>query len=152
MDLGDVPAWAVWLGAAILLGVAELFTLDLILLMLAGGALAGMVVDLLAGPLVLQVLVAVVTAAGMLALVRPNIVRRLHGGPELRMGHKALIGRQALVVEEVSVHGGQVRIDGELWTARPFDESEVIEPGATVDVFEIRGATAYVHRVPSLDA
>jgi membrane protein implicated in regulation of membrane protease activity len=49
------------------------------------------------------------------------------------------------------VHGGQVRIGGELWTARPFDETEVIEPGATVDVFEIKGATALVHRVPAIE-
>ena len=56
-----------------------------------------------------------------------------------------------VVVSEVTAQGGQVRINGELWTARPYDETEVIEPGATVDVFEIRGATALVHKVPTLD-
>lgn len=144
--------WEVWLGLAILLTVAELFSLDLMLLMLAGGALAGMIAALLTDVVAVQVVLAVATAIGMLALVRPNMVRRLHSGPELRLGHTALVGRQGIVVDEVSAHGGQIRISGELWTARPYDETEVIEAGATVDVFEIRGATALVHKVPSLDS
>lgn len=142
--------WQAWLGLAILLGVAELFSLDLMLLMLASGALAGMAVSLIGLGWPVQVLVAVVTAVGMLALVRPNIVKRMHSGPELTLGHAALVGKQGVVVDEVSSQGGQIRIGGELWTARPYDETAVIEPGATVDIFEIRGATAYVHKVPQL--
>ncbi|HEU5044875.1 MAG TPA: NfeD family protein [Nocardioidaceae bacterium] len=143
--------WLVWLGLAILLGVLELFSLSLILLMLSAGAVVGMALALVNLPVGVQVVGAVITSVGMLALVRPNMIARLHSGPELRLGHQALIGRQAIVVSEVSSQAGEVRIDGELWTARPYDETEVIEPGATVDVFEIRGATALVHKVPTLD-
>lgn len=152
MDAFSGHLWELWLGLAILLGVLELFSLSLILLMLAAGAVVGMALALVNLPLGVQVVGAVLTSVGMLALVRPNMIRRLHSGPELRLGHQALVGRQALVVSEVSSQGGQVRINGELWTARPYDETEVIEPGATVDVFEIRGATALVHKVPTLDA
>ncbi len=147
-----LPDWQAWLGLAILLGVAELFSLDLMLLMLAGGALAGMVAAALGALPALQVVVAVITAVGMLALVRPNMVKRLHSGPELTLGHAALVGKQGIVVDEVTTHGGQIRISGELWTARPYDETEVIAAGETVDVFEIRGATAYVHKVPRLES
>jgi membrane protein implicated in regulation of membrane protease activity len=143
--------WQAWLALSIALGVAEVFSLDLVLLMLAAGGVVGMLAALLGAPLVLQVLLAIAASVAMLAVVRPSVVRRLHTGPELRLGHQALVGRQAIVVDEVSVHGGQVRIGGELWTARPFDETEVIEPGATVDVFEIKGATALVHRVPAIE-
>ena len=150
----DLPTWfedwQAWLGLAIALGVAEMFSLDLILLMMATGALAGMAAALVGVAWPLQIIVAVVVSVGMLAVVRPGIVKRMHGGPELTLGHAALVGKQGVVVDEVSVHGGQIRIGGELWTARPFDETEVIEPGAAVDIFEIKGATAYVHRVPTL--
>ena len=151
MDAFSGHLWELWLGLAILLGVLELFSLSLILLMLAAGAVVGMALALVNLPLGVQVVGAVITSVGMLALVRPNMISRLHSGPELRLGHQALVGRQALVVSEVSSQGGQIRISGELWTARPYDETEVIEPGATVDVFEIRGATALVHKVPTLD-
>lgn len=151
MDLPDwLQAWQLWLGAAIALGVAELFSLDLILLMMAAGAAVGMLAALVGLGWPIQVLAAVAASIGMLALVRPSIVKRLHSGPELTLGHAALVGKQGIVVDQVSVHGGQIRIGGELWTARPFDETEVIEPGAPVDIFEIRGATAYVHPVPTL--
>jgi len=151
MDAFSGHLWELWLGLAILLGVLELFSLSLILLMLAAGAVVGMALALVNLPLGVQVVGAVITSVGMLALVRPNMIKRLHSGPELRLGHQALVGRQAVVVSEVSSQGGQIRINGELWTARPYDETEVIEPGATVDVFEIRGATALVHKVPTLD-
>ena len=142
--------WETWTGLAILLGVAELFSLDLVLLMMASGALVGMIFALVGVGWPLQVVAAVVASIGMLALVRPNIVKRLHSGPELTLGHAALVGKQAVVVDQVSTQGGQIRVGGELWTARPYDETEVIEPGAPVDIFEIRGATAYVHRIPTL--
>lgn len=144
-------AWQAWLGLAIALGVAELFSLDLVLLMLAVGAVVGMAVALAGAPFWLEAVAAVAAAVGMLAVVRPGLVRRFHGGPELTLGHAALIGRQAVVVDEVNAQGGQIRIGGEVWTARPYVETEVIEAGETVDIFEIKGATALVHRVPRLE-
>jgi membrane protein implicated in regulation of membrane protease activity len=151
MELPDwLAAWQAWLGLAVALGVAELFSLDLMLLMLAVGAVVGMAVSLTGAALWLQVLAAVAASVGMLALVRPGLVKRLHGGPELTLGHNALIGKQGVVVDEVSAQGGQIRVGGELWTARPYDETEVIAPGEAVDIFEIKGATAMVHRIPTL--
>ena len=152
MNLPDwFDDWQAWLALAILLGVAELFSLDLVLLMLAGGALVGVIVALLGLPVAVQVVAAVAASVGMLALVRPSVVRRLHTGPELTLGHAALVGKQAVVVSEVSADAGQVRINGELWTARPYDETRVIPQGARVDVLQIKGATALVHEVPQLD-
>lgn len=137
--------WAAWLGVAVLLAAAELLSLDLVLLMLAVGAGGGAVAAAVGLALPLQVLVALGIAVGMLALVRPNVVHRLHAGPDLRTGHAALVGRRAVVVERVDVSGGRVRLGGEVWSARAYDESSTISPGATVEVFEIDGATAVVY-------
>ena len=142
--------WGVWLGLAMLLGVLELFSLDLVLLMLAGGALAGMVAALVGVGLPFQLLAAALASVAMLALVRPNVVKRLRSGPELRIGPEALVGQEGFAVAELSVHGGQIKLAGEIWTARPYDEHEVIPAGAKVQVLQIRGATAYVHQVPEL--
>jgi membrane protein implicated in regulation of membrane protease activity len=146
-----VEDWQAWVGLAVLLGALELFSLDLILLMLAGGAVLGMVAAIIGLPVVAQVLVALAGSVAALALVRPSVVKRLQGGPTLVLGHDALVGRQALVIERVTAHGGQIKVGGDIWTARPYDEDLVIEPGATVDIFQIKGATALVHQVPELD-
>jgi membrane protein implicated in regulation of membrane protease activity len=147
-----IDPWQVWLGLAIGLGVLELFSLDLILLMLAAGAVVGMIVALVGLDGWVQVLAAVSASVAALALVRPSVVKRLHSGPTLVLGHDALVGRTGVVVEQVSSQGGQIRVSGELWTARPYDDDAVIDPGAKVDIFQIKWATAMVHKVPELDA
>ena len=142
-----------WLVLAVALGVAEMFSLDLVLIMLATGALAGMVTALFTDVMLVQAAVAIITSVGMLAVVRPGLARRLHHGPELRLGHGKLVGTQGVITETAtSLSPGRVRLAGEIWSAQPYDETLTIEAGETVEVFDIRGATAYVHPVPRLDA
>jgi membrane protein implicated in regulation of membrane protease activity len=142
-----------WLALAVVLGVAEMFSLDLVLIMLASGALAGMVTSFFVGSLAISAAVAIITSVGMLAVVRPELARKLHHGPELRLGHGKLVGTQGTVTETTTALApGRVQLSGEVWSAQPYDESLTIEAGENVEVFEIRGATAYVHPVPRLEA
>ena len=142
-----------WLGMAILLGIAEMFSLDLVLLMLAAGAVVGMVASVVGLPFAIQALAAAGASVACLALVRPQLVKRMHSGPELSLGHGKLVGQQGVVTERITrLQVGRVRVGGEVWTAAPYDETLAIEPGDTVEVLEIRGATAYVHPVPSLES
>lgn len=140
--------WETWLGLAVVLAVAEMFSLDLILIMLALGAGVGMVAALLGAPVLVQVLLAALASLAALMLARPSIARRLHGGPELMLGHGKLVGQQGVVTEEITAHAtGRIRLAGEIWSAVPYDETATIAPGETVEVMEIRGATAVVHPV-----
>lgn len=151
MEWFSEHAWQAWLGLAIVLGAAEMLTLDLLLLMFAVGAVVGMVAALLGAAVWLQALVAIGTAGATLALVRPALLKRLHNGPELQQGHTKLIGEQGMVTRAISgSESGQVKINGEVWTARPYDPTLVIEAGEQVEIFEIRGATAFVHPIASL--
>jgi len=153
MDWLSEHAWAAWLVLAAVLGMAELVSLDLVLAMLAAGALVGLGSAALGAAVVVQVIAAGAASVAMLALVRPNLVARLHTGPELTLGPAKLVGQRALVTERITGTAvGQVRVAGETWTAAPYDETLTIEPGTTVEVFAIRGATALVHPLPELDA
>ena len=67
-------------------------------------------------------------------------------------GHDKLVGTSGVVVSTVTRDGGRVKVAGEIWSAEPFDDDAVIEPGARVDIFEIRGATVVVHKIPELDS
>jgi membrane protein implicated in regulation of membrane protease activity len=151
MDWLNDHLWAAWLTLAVALGVLELVSLDLFLIMLAGGAVVGTLVALLGGPLALQIVLALISSVALLAVIRPGVVRRLHSGPTLRTGAEALIGKRATVLREL-VYGtpGRVKIGGEEWTAEPYDEDDRIEVGELVDVVQIKGATAYVLRVHRL--
>jgi membrane protein implicated in regulation of membrane protease activity len=154
MDWLRDNVWLAWFGLAAVLGVAELASLDFTLLMLAVGALSGGAVGLIVpGALWLQVLVAIITSAGMLVVIRPWLARKVHHTGELKTGAAHVIGRSGVVVKEISPDGGgSIRLGGELWTARPFDGHSTIQPGTRVEVMEIDGATAVVYPIgESLD-
>lgn len=152
MDWLSDNLWSAWLGAAVLLGVAEMFSLDLIMIMLAVGAVAGMVLAVVGAPFAVQAIVAAAASVGMLALVRPSMAKRLHSGPTLTQGHDKLLGQRGTVTQEISgLQVGRIKLAGEVWTAAPYDETLSIAAGETVEVLQIRGATAYVHPVPSLE-
>jgi membrane protein implicated in regulation of membrane protease activity len=142
--VGD-NTWAAWLSLALLLAAAEVVSLDFVLLMLAVGAGAGAATAVLTNEIALQLLVAIVVSVALLGVVRPSMVKRMHGGAELTTGHAALVGRHGVVIDPVGKRGGLIRLAGEDWTARSFDPDLTIDAGAEVEVFEIDGATAVVY-------
>ena len=147
----DVVAW---MGLAVLLGLTEMLSGDLILLMLAVGAIAGAGTAMVAPGFVIPLIVAAVASLAMLFLVRPPIVKRLHGGPDLVMGHDAMIGQHGVVTALPTTESsglGQAKIAGEIWSIAPFDEDDTLHEDTRVEVVEVRGATAIVRALPALD-
>lgn len=138
-------SWLAWLIAAAVLGVAEYFTLTLAFGLLAAAALVAALVAGLGAPLLVQVIVFVLASCIGLLVVRPIARRQLTNAPLVRDGSDALIGKKAVVLEEVSGVGGLIKLSGEVWSARTLDEHQVIPPGAGVEVMEIDGATAVVY-------
>jgi membrane protein implicated in regulation of membrane protease activity len=141
-----VDDWLVWLIIAVVLAVVEVTTLTFVLGMIAGGATAAGIVAAVGVPIVGQVVVFGVVAALLLALVLPAARRHRHMPPSIRSGTARLIGTRAMALSDIdTAAGGRVRIGGETWTARPYDESLRIPAGEWVDVLAIDGATAVVH-------
>jgi membrane protein implicated in regulation of membrane protease activity len=140
-----MDSWIIWLIVAAVLGVAELLTTTLAFGLIAVAAVAAAVVGAFHLSFALQ-LVAFAAAAGAgLVFVRPIAIKHIKQPPALRTGVAALVGRSAIVLEEVTEHGGRVRIDGEEWSSRPYDDSLVIPVGTKVDVMQIKGATVLVY-------
>jgi membrane protein implicated in regulation of membrane protease activity len=130
--LGD-NSWAIWLSLAFLLGVAEIMSLDLVLIMLAVGALAGAVVAVLAPSLWwLQILAATVVSISMLLLLRPTLLAKV-------------VGSSGWAVSQIDKSGGEIKVDGQSWTARPYSSDVVIEQGTEIEVYEIDGVIAVVY-------
>ena len=138
-------AWIVWLIVAAVLGVAELVTFTFALGLIAVAACVAAGAAALQLGLPFQLLAFVVASAAGLGFVLPVARRHVKQPPLLRSGSAALVGRPARVLEEVTGHGGRVRIGGEEWSARSYDETLVIPVGRTVDVMQIEGATALVY-------
>jgi membrane protein implicated in regulation of membrane protease activity len=139
-------SWIVWLIVAAVLGVAELVTTTFAFGLIAVAAVVAAVVAVFHVDLALQLVAFVLAAGAGLGFVRPIAIRHIKQPPALRTGAAALVGRSAIVLEEVNEHSGRVRIDGEEWSSRPYlDDSLVIPVGTKVDVMQIKGATALVY-------
>ncbi len=135
----------VWLVAGILLAAIEVATGDFFLLMLAGGALAAAGFAGFAGDQhVAQALVFGVVSIGLVVGVRPQLLRRVRRGEITATNASALVGKEAIVLQRIDGGLGQVKLSGEVWTARSYDDGQALEVGRTVRVMEIDGATAVV--------
>ncbi|HEY1573927.1 MAG TPA: NfeD family protein [Pseudonocardiaceae bacterium] len=137
-------AAVLWLIIGVVLVVAEVLSGAFVLVMLGSAALvAALPAALGAGPVISGAVFAAV-AAGGITLARPALVRHMHTGDHIKTNVDALVGTKALVTTTVDAHHGQVKVNGEIWSARAYDETEVLDPGRTVTIMSISGATAVV--------
>jgi membrane protein implicated in regulation of membrane protease activity len=140
-----VPDWVLWVVLAAALAIGEVLTLGFLLGLIAVAAiLAGAVAALGAG-FVVQLIVFIVGSLASIALIRPVAKRHLRTPAQLRTGTAALVGAKGVVTERVDDLSGQVKIGGEVWSARAFMDGQVFEPGVRVEVAKIEGATALVY-------
>jgi len=139
-----VDDWVWWLIAAGVLAVGEIATLGFFLGPIAVAATLAGIVALAGVGLAAQWIVFIAASLASLLVLRPIARRHLRTPASLRTGTAALVGGAATVVQRVDRDGGQVKIGGEVWSARAYDEDDAFEPGTRVEVLKIDGATALV--------
>jgi len=139
-------AWIAWAIVAIGLAVGEIFTPGLFFLgPLAVAAVVSAAAAAIGAGVAIQVIVFAGASLASLAVLRPLARAHLRMPPALRTGTAALVGTRAVVVQRVDDNGGRIRLGGEEWSARPYVPDQVFEAGMTVEVAEIKGATALVY-------
>lgn len=140
--------WLVWLVGSAVLACTEMLTGDFTLLMLAGGAVAGaFTAFFLPGMILVQAIVAVAVAILMLAVLRPTLLRRVREAPGYRSSLDKLVGSNGVATSEITDGHGQVKVDGEEWSARSVEPGMTIALGEKVEVFEVDGTTLVVYPV-----
>ena len=139
-----MPDWVFWLIFAAVLAAGEVATLGFFLGAVALAAVPAAAVAALGAGVPVQLAVFIVCSIGSLFFIRPIARRHMNTPASLRTGTAALVGARAVVLERVHADGGRVKIGGEEWTARPYDEDDVYEEGARVEVMKIQGATALI--------
>src|SRR3954468_2633629 len=131
--------------AAGLAAVGEIFTMGFFLAPVAIAAVMAAATALLGAGLAVQLVVFIAVTAASIAILRPVARGHIQPPARLRTGTAALVGQPATVLERVDGEGGSVKLAGEVWSARSFDEDYAFEPGQRVEVLKIEGATALVH-------
>ena len=139
-----MPAWVIWMIAAGALAVGEILSLSFFLGPIAIAAVLAAIAALAGAGAAIQIVVFTVASAASLLVLRPIARRHLHTPAQIRTGTAALVGERATVIDKVDADGGTVKLKGEVWTARAYDEDDVMEAGTRVHVMKIEGATALV--------
>ena len=140
-----MQTWIIWVIIAAVFGTVEIMTTTLAFGLVGVAALVAAAAGLAGGSAAIQFGAFIAASAVGLGVARPFAMRHIRQPPMLRTGTAALVGRPAIVLEEVGAHSGRVRIGGEEWSARSYDETLTIPAGKTVDVMHIEGATALVY-------
>jgi membrane protein implicated in regulation of membrane protease activity len=139
-----VDDWVWWVIAAGVLAIGEIATLGFFMGPIAIAATIAAIVAAIGVGLAGQWIVFIAASLASVLVLRPIARRHLKTPASLRTGTAALVGAPATVIQRVDRNGGQVKIGGEVWTARTYDEDDSFEPGARVEVMKIEGATALV--------
>jgi len=139
-----MSAWVIWIVAAGLLAIGEIVSLSFFMGPIAVAAVLAAVAALAGAGTAIQLVVFILASIASLIVLRPIARRHLHTPAKIRTGTAALVGARAVVLERVDGNGGTVKLAGEVWSARAYDDDEVLEPGARVEVMQIEGATALV--------
>ena len=136
-----------WIAAFIVLTAAEARTVSLTCIWFAGGALAGLLVQVLGGSVKLQLALFAAVSFALLLLVRP-LAAGILKPKETRTNTDGLIGRKVVVKETIdNVRGtGSVSLAGETWLARSLHEDRILTPGTAAVIREIRGAKLFVEQ------
>jgi membrane protein implicated in regulation of membrane protease activity len=142
-----MPDWAIWfiVGAALLAG--ELLVTAAVLGPVGLAAFGAGIAAAVGASGELQIVVFTIMTLLALAVARPIAKRHLLAPPPpLRTNAPALLGEPALVLERVDRDSGQVKVGGDVWSARSTSEHDVFEPGDRVVVRSVHRTILHVAR------
>jgi membrane protein implicated in regulation of membrane protease activity len=123
--------------------VVELLTVDLLFASLAIAATAALVANALGYEMPIQGIAFALFATLSLLFLRPIALKHLKKEvPGFATNMDALIGAPAMALTEVDQNGGQIKLNGEVWSAR--SAVGAISTNTQLTVISIEGATALV--------
>lgn len=137
-----------WLVLIILLSIVEMSTLSLVCIWFIIGAVGAMISSAFGADFLLQLVVFVTVSLIFLIFTRP-LVKRFLKVKETRTNADRIIGEKAIVVQEINnlKFTGQVKVMGQVWTARSEEDENIFPEGETVNVVGIAGVKLIVKRI-----
>jgi len=139
--------WVIWAALIVVFVAVAMLTAEIEFMLLALGALGGLIADLLGAPWWLATIVAAVIAVLGTFLLRPRLLHLLQRSSDpAKSNIDAIVGSTGRVLTQVSLTGGQVKLaNGETWSARITEHSPVaVPPGTEVRVLAVDGASVII--------
>lgn len=144
--MGNPFIW-IWLVLTIILIIFEVCTTGLTSIWFAAGGVVAFILSLLKAPIWAQIIAFAVVSVLLLIFTRPLVQKVLKVG-ENKTNLDSLIGKSAKVITEIDNNKGtgNAVVNGQEWTARSADDSEIIPEGTIVEVVNITGVKLIVKK------
>ena len=138
--------WQVWLIIAGLFFIGEIITVGFLVFWFGVGALLAMITSFFTSNIIIQTTVFVISSAILLLITKPFVKKFVDIKPT-NTNAFSIIGKKALVTKEINSHSvGQIKINGEVWSAESENE-ETIAEGSEVEILQIKGVKAIVKAI-----
>ena len=137
----------IWLGLFILLLVIEIITVGLTTIWFAAGALAALAANVLGANLIIQIIIFLAVSVVLLIFTRPWAEKHLNR-KRVRTNYEREIGKVIRITEKVDNlnQTGKSVVDGQEWTVRSKNDSEIFEAGALARVAAVSAVKLIVEK------
>lgn len=137
----------IWLGLFILLLVIEIITVGLTTIWFAAGALAALAANVMGADLIIQIIIFLAVSVVLLIFTRPWAEKHLNR-KRVRTNYERAIGKVIRITEKVDNlnQTGKSVVDGQEWTVRSKNDSEIFEAGALARVAAVSGVKLIVEK------
>ena len=118
--------WQVWLIAAGVFLILEIFTMGFLVFWLSIGSLLAMLVSFVTDSIIIQTAVFVISS-GLLIFATKPLVKKFSQQDTTKTNVYSLVGKKAIVTEDIdwSTGSGQIKFDGQVWSARTTEQVNI---------------------------
>ena len=136
--------WYVWLILAGVFVIGEVLTSGFLIFWLSLGSLIAMVISFFTDNIIIQTTVFLISSVILILATKP-LVKKFANIETVKTNVQSIIGKKGIVTKDInSIKAtGQVKIEGELWSAIGKDDMDIPE-GTEVEVNEIKGVKVIV--------
>ena len=144
-----LPMWAIWLIASGIFFLGEIFTISFLLFWPGVGAFLAFLTSLIVPEnLVAQILVFVVSTIIMILFTKPLVNKIFKNKDNTNINNSAVLSKKGIVIKKMDNANpvGQVKVNGELWSAIKSDKDKPINVGESVIIEKIDGVKLLVRK------
>ena len=136
--------WQIWLIAAGVFLVLEIFTMGFLVFWLGIGCLLAMFISFITDSIIIQTSVFVISS-GLLIFATKPLVKKLAEKDNAKTNVYSLVGKKAIVIEDIdwATGNGQIKFEGQVWSAKTKEQVN-IPKGTEVEIENVEGVKAFV--------
>lgn len=144
--------WQIWLIAAGIFLIIEIFTVGFFVFWFSIGSLITMIVSFFTSNVIIQASVFIISSCALIFATKP-LYNKVTKKDSIPTNVYSIIGKKAIVVEKIdwTTGTGQVKVNGEVWSAKSNEQASIPE-GSEVMIESVDGVKLLVKTLSTVSS